>query len=112
MKLPGFVDTLGEGIVGVQMASQTKGRSQGTALPPRGFHEEIVGPPNRRGMEPVGVPLVLRLEPLETRDRAKSRDTVRGTATRSSAVEWTRNARACVTPTSFISQTHPVECSD
>ena len=53
-------------------------------------------------MEPVAVRRELRLERLETTSRHESDDTCRVAATRSSPVEWTRNAGACVTP--FISQ--------
>lgn len=44
----------------------------------------------------------LPMERVETSERAKSRDTVGAAVTRSSSVEWPRNAGACVTP--FISQ--------
>ncbi len=49
-------------------------------------------------MEPVSVPRVLRVERPETRLRPEPDDTRLVAESRSSHVEWTRNAGACVTP--------------
>ncbi len=62
--------------------------------------EQAQGPEaaSQDAMEAVAVARVLRVERLETGSRPESDDTSLVAATRSSHVEWTRNAGACVTP--------------
>jgi hypothetical protein len=60
------------------------------------------GRQDRSGIETVVVSLALPLEHPETREPAEFPDTVLAVVTRSTAVEWTRKAGACVTP--FILQ--------
>jgi hypothetical protein len=56
------------------------------------------GRQDRSGIQTAVVSLALPLEHPETREPAEFPDTVLAVVTRSTAVEWTRKAGACVTP--------------
>ena len=67
-----------------------------------GCQDDVGRLPTRSGTERLTASVPLGVKRPETSRRVQSRDTVRAATTRSSAVEWTRNAGACVTP--FILQ--------
>ena len=66
--------------------------------------------PSQAGLEPGAAPRVPRMERLETTSRPQSGDTASRSATRSSSVEWTQKAGACVAP--FNLQCESTEASE